>query len=467
MANALSDHLRGRKLVGRAWIESDERFRIEYRRMRRRVPMYRVAIGALRLLHRLTATERQKQADLGVTWWPRVGPDGEMYAMPKLWTIDEREPTDKQTPGPPRTEAELYRRWEAGEWSEPKNGAETRTTGSPAELRRVASFAARLARTVSGDEWPQIIHEYERRKAILAQLRAGVVPEGNRYVESGAVPPGVRPPLHGWARYQWVGDRPLDLVSDRLMDRSWVLGRTPARQYQPWSAGRVAYPGAYFGPMFGELGRTVVGGEANPEFLSLRVAYGVWWGQNASMKGEARILRGARMVRLRDLARFAHAEAAHLGLAPAPRKAPSAAPRWENPAPEEVTDEVVTAVARFARSAVPTDAVAPVEPSTGRPSTRSAAAEVAAEAGAQAPTPAQVWMDMPRPYDRSLRADGALSAATIAAITAGWAKQVPSRGLPGMDPGPGSRPLGVHPWRPTPARDARETDRGRSDERER
>lgn len=293
MANALSDHLRGRKLVGRAWIESDERFRIEYRRMRRRVPMYRVAIGALRLLHRLTATERQKQADLGVTWWPRVGPDGEMYAMPKLWTIDEREPTDKQTPGPPRTEAELYRRWEAGEWSEPKNGAETRTTGSPAELRRVASFAARLARTVSGDEWPQIIHEYERRKAILAQLRAGVVPEGNRYVESGAVPPGVRPPLHGWARYQWVGDRPLDLVSDRLMDRSWVLGRTPARQYQPWSAGRVAYPGAYFGPMFGELGRTVVGGEANPEFLSLRVAYGVWWGQNASMKGRPDPARGA------------------------------------------------------------------------------------------------------------------------------------------------------------------------------
>ncbi|MFI6982243.1 hypothetical protein ACIBSV_27070 [Embleya sp. NPDC050154] len=467
MANALSDHLRGRKLVGRAWIESDERFRIEYRRMRRRVPMYRVALGALRLLHRLTADERQGQADLSVTWWPRVGPDGEMYAMPKLWTIDEREPADRQTPGPPRTEAELYRRWEAGEWSEPKSGAEARSTGDPAELRRVASFAARLARTVSGDEWPQVIHEYERRKAILAQLRAGIVPEGNRYVESGAVPPGVRPPLHGWARYHWVGDRPLDLDSDRLMDRAWVLGRTPPREYRPWSAGRVNYAGAYFGPMFGELGRTVAGGEANPEFLSLRVAYGVWWGSNASMKGESRILRGARMVRLRDLARFAHAEAAHLGLAPAPRKAPGAAPRWENPAPEEVTDEVVTAVARFARSEVPTDAVAPAEPSTGRPSTRSAAAEVAAEAGPQAPTPARVWMDMPRPYDRSLRAGGALSAATIAAIAAGWAKQVPSRGLPGMDPGPDGRPLGVHPWRPAPSRDARETDRGRSDERER
>lgn len=438
--------------------------------MRRRVPMYRVAIGALRLLHRLTADERQKQADLGVTWWPRVGPDGRMYAMPKLWTIDEREPTDKQTPGPPRTEAELYRRWEAGEWSEPKGGAETRSTGDPAELRRVASFAARLARVVSGDEWPQMIHEYERRKAILAQLRAGVVPEGNRYVENGSVPPGVRPPLHGWAGYHWVGDRPLDLDSDRLMDRAWVLGRTPPRQYQPWSAGRVTFAGAYFGPMFGELGRTVVGGEANPEFLSLRVAYGVWWEQNASMKGEARILRGARMVRLRDLARFAHAEAAHVGLAPAPRKAAGAAPSWETPAPEEVTDEVVTAVARFARSEVSTDAAAHAERSIGPSSAVSAAAaaaEVAAQAGPHDPTPARVWMDRPPPYDRSLRAGGALSASTIAAITAGWAKQVPSRGLPGMDPKPDGRPLGVHPWRPTPSRDARETDRGRRDERER
>ncbi|WP_406285496.1 hypothetical protein [Embleya sp. NBC_00896] len=443
MPNAITDHVRGRKLQGSAWLESDERFRVEYRRMRRRVPVYRAIIGGLRLLHRLTADETQKRADMSVRWWPRIGPHGEIYAMPKLWTMKEGDDTK---PDPPATEAEMWKQLESGKLSPPIVEDGVRPSGSADELRRNASFAARLARAISADEWPQIIHEYERRKEILKQLRKGVIPEGNWLVETGAVPEGVRPPLFGYARYHWVGDRPLDQASDRLMDEAWVLNRTPPRLHIPWSRGRRRYSGAFFGPMFGELGRTVPGAEANPEFLSLRAAYGVWWPHHASKKNEARVLRGSRVVRAKDLVRFAHTELHWHGLAPEPKRGPAWVRPWEPPRPVEITDEVVTTMARVAKSEPASS------PTAQRAPSRDAVAAVVAAHGLAAPLPQRVQMPVRRAYDRKARAGGALDQAIARAVTTGdgVVRARPSRGLPAIDPAPDDRPAGVHPWQSTP-----------------
>lgn len=444
MPNAITDHVRGRKLHGSAWLESDERFRIEYRRMRRRVPLYRVAIGGLRLLHRLTADATQARAKLSVTWWPRIGPYGGIYAMPKLWTMKEGSDND---PDPPATEAEMWERLASGTLRPPVVEGGVRSSGSADQLRANASLAARLARAVSADEWPQMIHEYEHRKAILKQLRKGVIPEGNWLVETGAVPEGVRPPLFGYARYHSVGDRPLDLASDRLMDEAWVLNRTPPTLHIPWSRGRERYAGAFFGPMFGELGRTVPGAEANPEFLSLRAAYGVWWAKNASKKNEARVLHGSRVVRAKDLVRFAQTELHRHGLAPKPKSEPAWVRPWEPPRPVEITDDVVTTVARVAKAEPPTGPTAPRVPPA-----RPAAATVVAANGPAAPLPSRVQMVARRAYDRKVQADGALYQAIAAAVTAGdgTVRARPARGLPAIDPPADGRVPGVHPWQPAP-----------------
>ncbi|WP_439675518.1 hypothetical protein [Embleya sp. MST-111070] len=456
MPNAVTDHLRGRRLRGSAWLESDERFRVEYRRMRRRVPVYRAVIGVLRVLHRLTADEVQARARMTVTWWPRIGPDGGIYAMPKLWTMKEGGDAE---PDPPATEAEMWRRLASGGLRPPVVKDGVRPSGSANELRRNASFAARLARAVSADEWPQMIHEYERRRTVLRQLRRGVVPEGNRLVESGAVPRGARPPLFGYARQHWVGDRPLDEASDRLMDEAWVLNRTPPPLHRPWSAGRRRNAGAFFGPMFGELGRTVPGAEANPEFLSLRAAYGVWWAGAASKRNEARVLRGSRVVRARDLVRFAHTELHHLGLAPKPETGPGWVRPWEPPRPVEVTDEVITAVAAVGKSGArgadsQTLASEPEPPGgagTRQTPVRDATRAVITAKGLAAPLPSSVPMRARRAYDRRVRPGGSLEEAIGRAVTAGdGVRARPSRGLPGMDPVPDGRTPGVHPWLPAP-----------------
>ncbi|MFI1582110.1 hypothetical protein [Embleya sp. NPDC020630] len=470
MPNAVTDHLRGRRLRGSAWLESDERFRVEYRRMRRRVPVYRAVIGVLRVLHRLTANEVQARARMTVTWWPRIGPDGGIYAMPKLWTMKEGGDAE---PDPPATEAEMWRRLASGELRPPVVRDGVRSSSGADELRRRASFAARLARAISADEWPQMIHEYERRRTILRRLRRGEIPEGNRFVESGAVPPGVRPPLFGYARYHSVGDRPLDEPSDRLMDEAWVLNRTPPALHRPWSAGRRRYPGAFFGPMFGELGRTVPGAEANPEFLSLRAAYGVWWAGAASKRNEARVLRGSRVVRAKDLVRFGHAELHHVGLAPKPARGPAWVRPWEPPRPVEVTDDVVDVVAGVAKSgagAGGSGVSGGGEPGSasevrGRDVSGAGAASsagvtggagvariaVVAAKGLAAPVPRRVQMRARRAYDRRVRPGGALEEAIGRAVAAGdGVRARPSRELPAMDPAPDGRALGVHPWPAAP-----------------
>jgi len=73
MPNFVVDRIRGGRLVGAAWLESDERFRIEYRRWRWQKPVYRVVTGLLERRHRSQTTEAHGRADLSVTYWPRLG----------------------------------------------------------------------------------------------------------------------------------------------------------------------------------------------------------------------------------------------------------------------------------------------------------------------------------------------------------------------------------------------------------
>ncbi len=74
---------------------------------------------------------------------------------------------------------------------------------SRAALRSRTSFASRLARATSADEWPQIIAEYENRKA-------------------GGPP-----------RYHYVGHRPLNETSHALMDESWARGPAAVSAARP------------------------------------------------------------------------------------------------------------------------------------------------------------------------------------------------------------------------------------------
>lgn len=288
------------ELVGEAWLQSDARTRWETRVMRRRVPLYKAAIGALRLLNRLSGGP--DRPSLEVTSWERYGPHGTTFVMHKLETMVGR------TSLPP---------------------------GSAAELHARTSLASRLARTLSADEWPQIIAEYERRKAGLAP------------------------------QFRYSGHRPLNAPSHALMDRAWVTGEIETREYQPW-IGDVKYNnhGALYSTFFTHGGaRDFPGAEANPGYRKARVRHDVEFRQVASKRLEKEILRKARLLRARQLGKFVAAEikyalahrsrgaqAAAAGPPGAERAPEPARPRAGTGRPADpYTPEVVAAIADFVK----------------------------------------------------------------------------------------------------------------------
>ncbi|HSA52394.1 MAG TPA: hypothetical protein VLH10_20095, partial [Yinghuangia sp.] len=215
--------------------------------MRRRVFLYKTGIAALRTLNKMG---RGPRPSLSVIHPERVAPYGRKVRLAKLETM-----TGPQTSAPV-TGRELYER---------------------------TSFASRLARTISADEWPQIIEEYERRKA-------------------GSAP-----------RYHYVGHRPLNTASHELMDKSWVKGEIPSAQYRTW-IGEVKHHdhGALYSRFFTHGGaRDYVGAEANPGFRKARVKFDVAWKSEASLAQEKQVLRRARILRARQLLKFARQEFAH------------------------------------------------------------------------------------------------------------------------------------------------------------
>ena len=264
-------------LVGTAWLESDERTRWETRIMRRRVPVYRAGIAVLRVLNALTGGPSLK-----VTQWERVGPNGETFVMDKLETMTGR--TDH-----PVT--------------------------SRAELRARTSFASRLARAISADEWPQIITEYERRRR------------------------GERP------QYRYVGHRPLNAESHALMDEAWVRGELPTDQFRAWNVLKFEDEGAFYSEFFTDGGaRGYPGGETNAGFRLGRIMFDVGWREKASRSGEQHVLRRSRILRAKELVKFFRTELKEAIRPPAPSTTQATAVRAD-----AYTPHVVAAISDFTK----------------------------------------------------------------------------------------------------------------------
>jgi hypothetical protein len=246
------------RLVGTAWSDSDYRTAWETRIMRRRVPLYRAGIAALRALN--VVTGGRDRPSLQVTQWERVAPGGRTFVMDKLETMTAR--TDH-----PVT--------------------------SRAELRERTSFAARLARAVSADEWPQIIAEYDRR-------RRGEQPQ-----------------------YRYVGHRPLNAMSHALMDEAWVRGELPTEDFRAWNELKFEDEGAFYSRFFTHgNARGFAGGETNSGFRQRRVKEDVSWRANASLAGERQVLRRSRTLRAKELVKFLRTELKEAIRPPAPSSTP-------------------------------------------------------------------------------------------------------------------------------------------------
>ena len=273
-----------RRLVGTAWLDSDYRTQWETRIMRRRVPLYRAGIAALRALNALTGGPNRPS--LKVTRWNRVGPHGGTFVIDKLETMTGR--TDH-----PVT--------------------------SRAELRSRTSFASRLARAVSADEWPQIIAEYERR-------RRGEQPQ-----------------------YRYVGHRPLNATSHALMDEAWVRGELPTDQYRAWNVLKSEDEGAFYSEFFTDGGaRGYPGGETNPGFRLGRIMFDISWREKASLAGELHVLRRSRLLRAKELVKFFRTELKEAVRPPA--SSPAQAQSAQTPTGQDVyTQPVVAAIADFTK----------------------------------------------------------------------------------------------------------------------
>ncbi|MFF0268374.1 hypothetical protein [Kribbella sp. NPDC004536] len=270
------------QLVGEAWLGSEYRIAWETRIMRRRVPLYRAGIAALRALNAVTAGPTRPS--LQVTRWNRVGPHGTTFVMDKLETMTGR--TDH-----PVT--------------------------SRAELRARTSFAARLARSISADEWPQIIAEYDRRRH------------------------GERP------QYHYVGHRPLNAESHALMDEAWVRGELPTDKFRAWNITKNDEDGAFFSEFFTHgNARGYPGGETNPGFRLGRIMFDVSWRDKATLTLEHEVLRRSRVLRAKELVKFLRIELVEVFRPPAPASTAPAAKRQD-----VYTPEVVAAVADFAKPA--------------------------------------------------------------------------------------------------------------------
>lgn len=184
-----------------------------------------------------------------------------------------------------------------------------RTSTSGTELRRLASFAARLARATSMDELPQMLDEYEHRKAILKQVRRGIEPTGNRLPEGERRFADGRLKLYGYARYNEIADRPLDRTSYWMMNRTWVRGHLPPSMYQAYIRTQLGNPGGFFGEAFAEHGRGIPGGEDNPAMQAIRVAASAYRAKYATLKHDARVIRRVRVVLVTEALKFARTEA--------------------------------------------------------------------------------------------------------------------------------------------------------------
>ncbi|HZX08133.1 hypothetical protein [Kribbella sp.] len=275
-----------RRLSGTAWLDSDYRTAWETRIMRRRVPLYRAGIAALRALNAtrpsLLRAPNASRPSLRVTRWERVGPHGGTFVMDKLETMTGR--TDH-----PVT--------------------------SRAELRARTSFASRLARAVSADEWPQIIAEYDRRRR------------------------GERP------QYHYVGHRPLNAASHALMDEAWVRGELPTDGFRAWNVLKHEDDGAFYSEFFTHGGaRGYPGGETNPDFRRGRIMFDIAWRTKATLALERQILRRSRALRAKELLKFLRTELREAIHPPAPSPA-----RATTRGADIYTPEVVAAVADFTK----------------------------------------------------------------------------------------------------------------------
>ncbi|GAA3111226.1 hypothetical protein JOF29_004335 [Kribbella aluminosa] len=266
------------RLVGTAWLDSDYRVAWETRIMRRRVPLYRAGIAALRGLNAVTGGRPSLQR----TRWERVGPHGGTFVMDKLETMTGR--TDH-----PVT--------------------------SRAELRARTSFASRLARAISADEWPQMMAEYDRRRR------------------------GERP------QYHYVGHRPLNTASHALMDEAWVRGELPTDEFRAWNVLKHEDDGAFYSEFFTHgNARGYPGGETNPGFRLGRISFDVSWRDKATLALEHQVLRRSRALRAKELLKFLRTELHEAIHPPAPIHMASASHHQD-----AYTPEVVAAVAEFAK----------------------------------------------------------------------------------------------------------------------
>lgn len=308
-----------RKLVGDAWLRSDYRIAWETRVMRRRILLYKTGIAGLRALNRLSPAPRPS---LAVFHPERTAPGGRKVRLAKMETM---------------------------------SGAETRDPVTGADLYRRTSLASRLARAISADEWPQIIEEYQRRKAGLAP------------------------------RYHYVGHRPLNDASHALMDKAWAKGEIPTERYRTWLAEvKNKDHGALYSKFFTHGGaRDFPGAEANPGFRKARVKFDVAWKSEASLAQEKEVLRRARILRARQLVVFAKREIAHAtGAKSAPGSA--APPPARTGRPDPYTPEVVAAVAEFVK---PTELRGKTARRTSVPNTVASSATAVAASAAQGIAP--------------------------------------------------------------------------------
>lgn len=290
--------------TGTAWLESRDRYVWETKVMARRQRRYAATLAFARAVNN-SLTSRKDRPSFEITYWQRVGPDGRQYWMAKSETMT----------------------------------ADGRT-----------NWLTRLARTLSWDEYPQTIEEYERRRVAAAMMAAGSADERERLLDAyeqgrhervlksassdtrrremdrdyargdapyRMLPDERREVLAAFARgenglppqFRLNGYRPNDIRSHQIMDLAWVDGETPTSLHRRFGVVRSEGPGAFFGPHYTAFNsRDFPGGERDAGFRQGRIRGDLHWAEHASAKLEKRIIRRTRVLRARHLGRYLRTE---------------------------------------------------------------------------------------------------------------------------------------------------------------
>ncbi|WP_345681036.1 hypothetical protein [Yinghuangia aomiensis] len=291
------------QLIGHAWLNSQERNAWETRVMARRAARYEATLAVMRALKHLTP--RENRPSMSVTYWERVGPNGRTFVMAKTETMTKDGHTNWLT--------RLVRTLSVDEYLQLIEEDDRRKT------------AARMTAARSREERVRMLDAFDRRKLQRAVDTAESEEQRNALVreyEHGnpiyKMPPDERNEiLDAFDRgemgllpqYRLNGPRPLEVRSHQIMDLAWILREMSTALHLEWADVRGTQPGAFFGPHYTHYSsRDFPGGELNPGFRLGRVMGDIDWARNASKSLEKTIIRRTRVLRMQHFARYVRTE---------------------------------------------------------------------------------------------------------------------------------------------------------------